>query len=286
MDAMDERTQIYRGDMRPTEELFQIALEKDSDAEDDMEYWTPIKVLQHRLPTIFSQVKVWGASEDAKAREIAANVLGHSLVEDKAAVEEFVSYLLRMLEREASPRVIASICYALGHLHDSRSIGALRAFKDHPDSDVRHAVVFGLLGHEDARAIGALIQLSADTDSEVRNWATFGLGSQIDTNSLEVRDALAARLQEPDAEIRGEAIVGLARRGDLRTIEPLLRELGTESAQVLRDWVLVQDAAESVIEWAAKTRSQAWIPLLEKLKCLAIGDQQKLDEVIGACTLA
>jgi len=59
----------------------------------------------------------------------------------------------------------------------------------------------------------------------VRDWATFGLGSQIDRDDTQVRDALMARLEDPDEDTRVEALRGLAARGDERATPPLLVEL-------------------------------------------------------------
>ena len=105
------------------------------------------------------------------------------------------------------------------------NIPALRGLRDHPDPRVRYAVVFGLSGIDDDLAVDTLIELSADVDPHVRDWATFGLGTQIDRDDPAVRDALMARLEDPDKETRGEAIRGLATRGDTRAIPQLLHEL-------------------------------------------------------------
>jgi HEAT repeat protein len=78
------------------------------------------------------------------------------------------------------------------------------------------------MGHDDDRAVAALIALSADADPGVRDWATFSLGAQIERDSVELREALAARLGDPNKEARGEAIAGLARRGDPRALEAAL----------------------------------------------------------------
>jgi HEAT repeat protein len=78
------------------------------------------------------------------------------------------------------------------------------------------------MGHDDDRAVAALIGLSADREGGVRDWATFALGVQIERDTPEVRDALAARLGDDDPSTRAEAIRGLAQRGDARAVEPAL----------------------------------------------------------------
>ncbi len=47
----------------------------------------------------------------------------------------------------------------------------------------------------------------------------------IDLDNSEVRDALFERITDQDAETRGEAYLGLARRKDKRAIEPLRKEI-------------------------------------------------------------
>ncbi len=109
----------------------------------------------------------------------------------------------------------------------------------------------GLSGIDDLDAIAGLIELSCDLDDDTRDWATFGLGSQTSLDTPELRDALAARLTDTDPEIRGEAMIGLARRGDERAhpaIEAALRGL------FHGDWPL--EAVEHLA-------GPAWIPLVE-----------------------
>ncbi|KAF3884776.1 MULTISPECIES: HEAT repeat domain-containing protein [Nostocales] len=96
------------------------------------------------------------------------------------------------------------------------------------------SVVLGLSCQEDESAIQTLIELSADEDKDIRNWATFGLGSQIEIDTQEIRDALYRRIlsevgeDDTIAEIRGEALLGLAIRKDERVIEPLIGELESD----------------------------------------------------------
>jgi HEAT repeat protein len=61
----------------------------------------------------------------------------------------------------------------------------------------------------------------------VRDWATFGLGSQIDLDTPRIREALCARLNDPDPITRAEAFVGLARRKDEGVLSPLIAALGS-----------------------------------------------------------
>jgi HEAT repeat protein len=56
----------------------------------------------------------------------------------------------------------------------------------------------------------------------VRNWATFAIGQYTDLDSPDLREALLARTKDEDAEVRGEALIGLARRRDARAL-PLVR---------------------------------------------------------------
>ena len=73
--------------------------------------------------------------------------------------------------------------------------------------------------------------------------AAFGLGSISNADTSEVRDALTALLEDPDAEIRGEALIGLSKRQDARALPVLIRELEgpfygswcLEAAELLRD---------------------------------------------------
>ena len=134
-------------------------------------------------------------------------------------------------------------------------------------------------------AIYGLIGLSADQDQDVRDWATFGIGSMIETDIPEIREALVARLTETDSEIRGEALVGLARRGDLRIVAPLLQELASISPGVLRKWVVIGEAADSITRIAQEGGDKNWLPILEKLKELGIGDALAIEVAIERCTL-
>ncbi len=274
----------YRNDSRSTDELIRLVLTKDAEADND-EYWHPVWTLQHRLPEIIEPVSELIKSSDGKSRETGATILGQNGVKDKLVVSQCVDLLLGMIHQESDPDVLCSIAHAMGHLHDPRCIEALLTLKQHPKADVRHAVVHGLSGLEDMRAIKALITLTADQDRDVRDWATFGIGSLIEKDIPEIRDALFDRLTEADDEIRGEAFVGLAQRGDIRIVDPLLRELRSDSPDVLRKWVLITTAAESIIHAAKLSGDREWLPVLEELMALGIGDKTDILTAIEFCKL-
>jgi HEAT repeat protein len=147
---------------------------------------------------------------------------------------------LRTLLRDPDENVQTSAIYALGH-HSIASADDLRELARHPSAHVRRAVAFSLDPNEPA-AQPILIELMSDDDDDVRDWATFAIGSQTDTDSPQIRAALTQRLTDSEEEIRGEAMVGLACRGDLSIVDMVVAALEAGGGE------LVGDAAEKLIE--------------------------------------
>ena len=146
--------------------------------------------------------------------------------------EETVALLAQMLGTEASPVVLASIAGAFVDLSHERATELLPPLLTHIDASVRHAAVHGMLTVAGPGTVRYFVQASTDPDKDVRNWATLGLrqtlGEPGDADALdteEVRNALAARLVDEEAEIRAEALLALATRRDERALEPLKHEL-------------------------------------------------------------
>jgi hypothetical protein len=207
------------------DELFALARA----AENDDSYWDAVSALHARgEQRTFDLASVLCDSFAAGERCLGADVLGQLGAAPGASPAEspFASasgdVLLRLLEEDDEPAVLSSAAVGLGHLRDERAIERLTALAAHGDVEVRRSVVHGLMGHDDDRAVAALIGLSGDPEGGVRDWATFALGVQIDRDSAELRDALAARLDDDDRGARAEAIRGLALRGDARAVEPAL----------------------------------------------------------------
>lgn len=83
------------------------------------------------------------------------------------------------------------------------------------------------------RTVRTAIDLSADPVIAVRNWACFTLGTQmVEIDSPELREALAARLDDVGREVRSEALMGLALRRDPQALDRLREALGRPSGVV------------------------------------------------------
>lgn len=163
-------------------------------------------------------------SKDPLERSVGADVLAQLGWRDRTFLDESVDALLPAL-RDPEPSVVQAVIFALGHRASPRAIEPLLGFVDHPSADFRYATVHGLMPHDTPVVVQALAKLSRDADRDVRDWATFALGSQLDSDSPELREALGERLNDADPEVRGEALVGLARRGDTSIAPAVQREL-------------------------------------------------------------
>jgi HEAT repeat protein len=256
-----------------TEALFTIALTED----DEDVAWPAISELQRRgTPEIYARARQLCGGPLVRQRRVGTDILGQIARPEATYHEESVQFLLAMLEVEQHPEVLRSIGVALGHRSDARAILPLIKHQHHDDPYVRYAVAFGLLGYDTPEAIAALIALSADPYPHVRDWATFGLAVQIDTDTSEIRDALAARLGDADPDTEGEAMIGLACRHDPRVLQPLLATLESgnvgslplEAATALGDPRLLPALVQLRDQW---DREHNWI-------------YEMLEDAIVACT--
>ncbi len=229
-------------DPRPTAEIISAALA----TEDDEEYWDLVLVLKHRgTREVFEAARELTESDDPDRRVLGVDILSEIGLPGRVFLSDTIELLVAMLEHETDEDVMQMICYAFGRNPEAGVVEPLVKLKDHPSARVRDALVFGLLGQENDLAAEALIELSGDPDDEVRNWATFGLGQQIDIDPPGIREALIRRLDDPFDAVRGEALRGLAKRGDERVIESLIRELGI-IAEADEWWDYAFEAAENL----------------------------------------
>lgn len=171
-----------------------------------------IAILHYRsTPLEFELAREFASDREPARRSLAADILGQIGWDERAFLEESVDILLDLLD-DSDSVVVAHAAEALGFRNHPRAIPPLLRHLTDPDANVRLGVVSGLSMHNDLDAIAGLIRLTVDDDRDVRDWATFGLGSLTDIDTPELREALLARVYDDDDEIRGEALIGLARR--------------------------------------------------------------------------
>jgi len=241
------------------------------------EYWK-IVIALHRRGTreILDLCRMSYTSEDFRKRELSAAILGQ-LGWKKDKFRKQVIELLCSLLYDKNSSVVASAAFALGHRKASEGVKQLVGLKNHKRERVRQGAVFGLLCQEEPFAITTLMDLSKDKSRDVRNWATFGIGSMIEADTPKIRRVLQERLKDKDREIRGEALVGLARRHHPQSIKWAMRALAEE-----RPMVLYLEAAEIL-------KKRALLPALKRIEetTTAYDDPyflRQLNDAIRACS--
>jgi methionyl-tRNA formyltransferase len=185
-----------------------------------------------------------GADADPVARDLAAFVLGQLGAEVSAFPDEQAAALAAMAARETEPAVVEAIACAFGQLGEPYGQEWLLGRRDHPSARVREGVAFALAGRAGDGTLDALIALSGDEDVHVRDWATFALGTLAEQDTPELREALAARVDDDDEHTRLEAIHGLAVRHDDRAVDAALDVLeGADGDSVYTRHLLNETAA-------------------------------------------
>jgi hypothetical protein len=149
--------------------------------------------------------------------------LAGELSDGREPVSEALGILGPLLAREDDPDVLEVALHGVALTGLEQGVGIALPFALHADAGVRldatHALYSCAGEPPSSEAIAALIRLSDDPADEVRDWATFGLGTRIDSDDRSLADALAERLADDYLDVREEAAVGLARRGDERAFE-------------------------------------------------------------------
>ncbi|MFJ9828358.1 ankyrin repeat domain-containing protein [Streptomyces sp. NPDC101160] len=204
----------------PAEELAERALRCGAPDRDD---WTTAVAALAARPdeTAFVTATAWCTGPDPLRRALGAQVL--------AALPGYAASAVPVLRRLAAEETSTerepalSVVAALGACGDGSAVPELLALAGHPDAEVRRqvaAALAGLVPAGHAEAVGVLVGLSRDPDPRVRDWATLALG-ELPDDTPAVREALAARLADPDPETAAEAARGLAIRQDPRAVEAL-----------------------------------------------------------------
>jgi HEAT repeat protein len=179
---------------------------------------------------VYERAAEWCISNDPLKRARGADVLAQIGRTSEHAQNSFLaeSYAVvsQLAQHEKEPLPLLAAIHALGHIGNPLALPLVIQNCSHEDANVRFAVACALGKFADEpRAVQGLIALMGDRDEHVRDWATFGLGVLGDADSSEIRAALLKRTDDPNPDVREEAIVALANRKELRAIPTLIAEL-------------------------------------------------------------
>lgn len=278
---MDDETRFWRdlkkrnplaAGTEAVPDLFAYAM-KELRKDDDIAAHDFISALHHRGDIrAFTIAVEYCSSADALERDCGATVLGQlGYPKGKPFAERSFPHLERLLGDD-DIRVVRSALIALAHLEGYASVLRHRHLAEHEDAGIRHAVAFALAGTTLPEAIDLLIEQTRDPDDRVRDWAAFALGTQCNVDTKPLRDALLACLVDACGPVRGEALVGLAKRGDQRVIPHLITEM---TANTPVDHVLVA---------AGEIAAPELVPALEKLGKNGTFDGDVIDDLIRTCS--
>ena len=158
---------------------------------------------------------------EASDRRLGADLLVSYLRRERRPTRDVAHALVASLQTEDVPAVLAALLEALSRDPYPPAFRVIQRFLEHPNARVRFSATAALaacVGRGRA-AIPRLIRLTTDRDARVRDWACFGLREAIDEfdhRDADILEALAARLGDRDADVRGEAMLGLTLAGDPR----------------------------------------------------------------------
>jgi HEAT repeat protein len=208
-----------------TSALIEAAYREQHELDDDCPCPATVALHERGNREVLDAALTLCTSLDSNWRSLGARLLGELGSPERTFPEECSDELARLL-RDSSQTVVISAIYALGHLGNHRRDAELLALHDHPEPVIRKGVAFALSGTSLPEAVPVLLKLMEDPYVEARDWATTTLGQAPCFDSPEIRAALMARATKDDDElVRGEALHGLALRGDGRCRPLLVAEL-------------------------------------------------------------
>ena len=238
------------------DELFAQALRGDYDDEVAWEAIRALRCIGSR--EILDHATEWCRSKNPLQRARGADILAQfgktAEHPSNRFPHESYSAISEMLLQETAPQTLEAAITALGHVDNPAAVGLVSAYQNHPDADVRYAVAFTLGSFpNDPGSVPILVKLMEDRDADVRDWATFALGVLGGASSGEILDALWRRMDDPNNDVREEAMVSLAMRQDRRILPALITAL--ESTSVSER--VIEAAAEMLV---FETPREGWIP--------------------------
>lgn len=231
--------------MQQIETHFERALALGTDNE---EAWLHIATLR-KIGTddVFRIASEFCRSSLASKRSIGVCVLAQVGDAGQSRQKAVADIIAELIAKENDIEVVTSLISAISFQNITSAIPWLIEKSSSADEDIRWRIAWALplgLAQDDPHcdeAISTLIRLSRDDEPQVRDWATFSLATQTDDGRELIASTLLNRVEDCDFDTRSEALVGLARRADLRVIPYLCNELcsdrvgqlAVESAKIL-----------------------------------------------------
>jgi hypothetical protein len=167
-------------------------------------------------------------SPSALERELAAFALGRLGYDEHVLMDEVFEPLIA-LTHDVDSDVVETALYALGQTRRPGAMPRLIELASSSVADIREAVAYAIDMQGDPEGVPVLMRLMQDSHARNRDWATFAFNNgYAEYDSAEIRDALIARTNDEDYEVRGEALMALAARRDPRVVEKIRRELAGE----------------------------------------------------------
>lgn len=189
-------------------------------------------------PSVLETSLKWCADSDPYRRSLGVSVLaqlGNSPFTKGRILYpvEATAMIRSMIRTERDHEVITSLISAVYFREMPEGVPWLIDLAQHPSEDIRWRVAWALPipnvrdPEMDRATIDTLLRLIVDPEPLVRDWSTFSL-SMTEEDTPQIREALLARLNDSDFNTRSEAAVGLAKRKELRGIEPLAKHLKSD----------------------------------------------------------
>jgi HEAT repeat protein len=225
--------------------------------------WSAVNALRCRgTPELLEVLERLARARNPRKRELALRVAGQLMTVGTPSPGQGPRYrdwgqaasqqLLSRALGDGDARVRAAAISGLGTRPLPSALPRLLESLHAPQATLRLALATALGSYDEEASARALTTLMRDEDRHVRNWATFSLGSLLRFDDEAVREALLRQCAQADPEIRGEALVGLARRGDAR-VDPLIEQ------------ELAGPFTGSWVAEAAERRAGArWVPALAR----------------------
>lgn len=216
-----------------------MALQYQFDDRYDDQYWHILAQLHFwATPEIVLLGQKLYLSNNWHKRLLAVHIISQLSIKDKTggvahtpyAVEESQALLYKALDDECKGVISSAIC-GLGHRPMPSATLRLVAFASHKNEYIRRSVAWALCANDGDSykgdsVIEVLLTLAMDEDDDVRDWATFALGSlHEDVDSPAIREILWRNVFNENESVSGEALVGLAKRKDLRVVSELKHRL-------------------------------------------------------------